>query len=418
MIRRTRVSGDPTPRVVNAEVKMYNKSDGKPLPSYRQTGLAPPRFFSYISDEKGGIRGAFKECFHNVFWCVDKQGSFRDTSAPGDTIYENTKWDTTAFYTGWMKYTSPLEFAPSEAEIEAFNGRAYQAIEPGIQLAMDMPTFLAELGGLKDLFNIASLGEMGKFWRNAQNFVRENKKLLVRDHRITESLAGDYLNYQFGWKPTFADAKALYKTITTMHDQLAKLIRKQGQVLTSHYSETVTLGGETRYEVDKWKDRLEYFIAPYKLKLTATMKYTYSVDNLKDMDRQVLTFLAYLDALGFNNPLRTIWERIPFSFILDWFIPVGEFLEQFSMKWIDTTVNIMDYMVSYSTTTEDVKVTTSFRRYSGGATWEVNTMKYRLYCRRRMIPNTDTLGLRVNSRFGSKQLCLSGALATTFFGRR
>lgn len=41
-------------------------------------------------------------------------------------------------------------------------------------------------------------------------------------------------------------------------------------------------------------------------------------------------FIATLSALGFTDPLSVAWELVPFSFVVDWFIPVNEFLHQFS----------------------------------------------------------------------------------------
>jgi len=37
--------------------------------------------------------------------------------------------------------------------------------------------------------------------------------------------------------------------------------------------------------------------------------------------------LASLNQLGFLNPLTVIWELVPFSFVVDWVIPIGNFLD-------------------------------------------------------------------------------------------
>lgn len=37
--------------------------------------------------------------------------------------------------------------------------------------------------------------------------------------------------------------------------------------------------------------------------------------------------LVALDALGLYNPLTVAWEKVPFSFVVDWFLPVGAFFE-------------------------------------------------------------------------------------------
>jgi hypothetical protein len=40
--------------------------------------------------------------------------------------------------------------------------------------------------------------------------------------------------------------------------------------------------------------------------------------------------LALASQLGVVNPASIAWELIPFSFIVDWFLNVGDFLNQFS----------------------------------------------------------------------------------------
>lgn len=37
------------------------------------------------------------------------------------------------------------------------------------------------------------------------------------------------------------------------------------------------------------------------------------------------------DSLGLTDPLGIIWEGIPFSFVLDWFLPVGNYLDRLSL---------------------------------------------------------------------------------------
>jgi hypothetical protein len=36
--------------------------------------------------------------------------------------------------------------------------------------------------------------------------------------------------------------------------------------------------------------------------------------------------LATFASLGLTNPLELIWERIPYSFVVDWFLPIGGWL--------------------------------------------------------------------------------------------
>jgi hypothetical protein len=36
---------------------------------------------------------------------------------------------------------------------------------------------------------------------------------------------------------------------------------------------------------------------------------------------------AFLAQTGFTNPLNLVWEVLPYSFVVDWFLPVGAYLE-------------------------------------------------------------------------------------------
>lgn len=38
---------------------------------------------------------------------------------------------------------------------------------------------------------------------------------------------------------------------------------------------------------------------------------------------------ALLSSLGLANPAEILWERVPYSFVVDWFLPVGEWLSAF-----------------------------------------------------------------------------------------
>lgn len=55
-----------------------------------------------------------------------------------------------------------------------------------------------------------------------------------------------------------------------------------------------------------------------------------------DMSFQLPGSIA-LDWLGFHPDLATAWDLIPFSFVVDYLIPIGDFLEQFrSGGWVKT----------------------------------------------------------------------------------
>lgn len=62
--------------------------------------------------------------------------------------------------------------------------------------------------------------------------------------------------------------------------------------------------------------------------------------------------LALANQLGFVNPATIVWELIPFSFLVDWFIPVGDFLSQ-STDWVG--MELVDKRVARKRTVSGVE---------------------------------------------------------------
>jgi hypothetical protein len=55
------------------------------------------------------------------------------------------------------------------------------------------------------------------------------------------------------------------------------------------------------------------------------MKFRYDVSEFSDLD---LELRAWGEAMGLLDPLSIVWNAIPFSFVLDWFSNIGEWVEQ------------------------------------------------------------------------------------------
>jgi hypothetical protein len=99
------------------------------------------------------------------------------------------------------------------------------------------------------------------------------------------------------------------------------------------------------------------------------MKYTYELTdslgnriNLHDTD--LLKMGAWLDSLGINMNPEIIWDLIPFSFVVDWFIKVGDWLEGFKVNHLNSSVTILD--MCYSIKTQVTSDYLTLRRVSGG----------------------------------------------------
>lgn len=68
---------------------------------------------------------------------------------------------------------------------------------------------------------------------------------------------------------------------------------------------------------------------------------------------------------GITNPLATAWEALPFSFVVDWFVPVGDFINSLGATG---GLKFKDYSLT-STINWSGKITATYR-YSTWDSWE------------------------------------------------
>jgi hypothetical protein len=128
-----------------------------------------------------------------------------------------------------------------------------------------------------------------------------------QESRYHDFLAKTWLEYNYGWKPLLKDvydqAEALADTAVATNYEVRVA---RGRAKTSRYSEVTVPGGqiETRYQIQstKWFEfNVHYRVPPGAVNPMV--------------------------AFGMTNPLLVAWELVPFSFVADWFLPIGTAIE-------------------------------------------------------------------------------------------
>lgn len=119
-----------------------------------------------------------------------------------------------------------------------------------------------------------------------------------------------WLELQYGWKPLLSDC---YGAVAAFRDNLE-----------NNGPPECTVKALVREELTDYREMTEnidalYFLVEKEMKLEH--KGFIRLDFTQDMGP-----LGSLSQLGITNPLELAWELLPWSFVADWFVPIGDFL--------------------------------------------------------------------------------------------
>jgi hypothetical protein len=76
--------------------------------------------------------------------------------------------------------------------------------------------------------------------------------------------------------------------------------------------------------------------------------------------------LGLIDALGLSFNPKHVWDAIPWSFVIDWVVKVGDFLDQFKRGALDPVLDVLDYSWSISRERE-IDLAVQLKRYREGS---------------------------------------------------
>lgn len=136
-------------------------------------------------------------------------------------------------------------------------------------------------------------------WSGVAKALKVRRKDFTKRHTVSER----WLEYQYGWKPLMND-------IYDAHELIQKGFREKTQWACS----VRNLKDSHTHRVDYGGGSTDETVSSAKF----SMKVFYSVSD---------STLSKLGQMGLINPLSVAWEVVPFSFVVDWFLPVGNFLE-------------------------------------------------------------------------------------------
>jgi len=135
--------------------------------------------------------------------------------------------------------------------------------------------------------------------------------------KFSKDLGNNWLALQYGWKPLLADAHGAAEHLAKNSASRPLFLRVRKTVKVSlpevRTSSTLVDGGGTYIGPLDWT---------FSDRTTASMcKLEFVVTN---------DFIRQGRELGLTDPLTLAWELLPWSFVYDWFLPVGDFLQRLS----------------------------------------------------------------------------------------
>lgn len=128
----------------------------------------------------------------------------------------------------------------------------------------------------------------------------------------SKAIARGWLELQYGWQPLLSDIYGASKA-------LQKSFIKREYVLVHARSKLVDVHSEA-VKPDAWTMDVYSYDKFCEVSISLKMMRESSV-------------LSAANALGLTNPAAVAWELTPFSFVFDWAVPIGNFLNQFDASF-------------------------------------------------------------------------------------
>lgn len=195
----------------------------------------------------------------------------------------------------------------NEANTKSLLNLADQKVNLGENLATLSQTMRLMSNPLETLIKgLRTVGKKGEF----REFLRLSANDIRRNGGTTSKAAEEYLKYVYGWKPLMQDIHGLVE-MAKSESKNPLLIHSMGRSVIDPYL------------VHKYHN-------PSNLNKT-------ELGPLTGFDRVTTSIWARIDPnysgtralnqLGLLNPASLAWELVPWSFVIDWVLPIGSVLQ-------------------------------------------------------------------------------------------
>lgn len=419
---------------VTGDLKMYYWEDGAPRAPFVSTGLSPHviRHFSVqkvsVSTPNFKLIKKADRPFHPFSYkrisASEDEGILDGKAAPGYTntlvgylraSLGQTPNSYVASYSGTLNdrgsSNAALQRTLMKSKAMSVNlGQAYAERKQTVNLMMSSVNRLIALalalkkgdvkkarnlvGQFKDAKSVSILDRTGtRVVAKRLTRVRKSPKREV----TPETFANLWLEFQYGWKPFLSD---IYGSCELIADTYYR--KKPMQVSTQ-----IPFSFKQAAELEDYTN------------LEGSTFYSYRTLAEEGRSRVVLQFREeddvnrFLTRTGIANPALLAWELLPYSFVLDWFVPVGAYLNA-----LDATVGL-NFIRGATTVSGTRSVESTWKRIgtAGHATMSGSKLRITTKVKNRSVYTTVPSPPRpqFNPQLGATRLTSALSLLTQIF---
>lgn len=206
--------------------------------------------------------------------------------------------DCSAFGQGILSWSANDELALQGKLIEKIRGHNFNLAVSAAEGREAVSLLVNAAGSLSKSVRNLRKGDVGgalrALGRSPSGVVKHRKPLNDKD------ISSTWLSIQYGWVPLLSDVFESFKAYEAL--------------TASARINTIRV----RHTVDK---KYNSSTSPGNWSCQGNSKYS---KTLKAVLRENISTAR---SLGLTNPAAVVWEKIPFSFVADWFIPIGDYVE-------------------------------------------------------------------------------------------
>lgn len=233
------------------------------------------------------------------------------------------------------------------------------AISPDTCGAFPYPTFGGDIGSLpssiagnvtrKCLDSILTQVPEEVSIANFLLELRDVKSLLPRIEGLIKTIPNLFLWWEFSANPTISDIKKLLTVVATVRKRLEHLRRINRRPITLTYTDRnvwnydeddLPISHPTVADYGSFQDAMvdsRSYVRWVQADVVCRVRVYYDLD-LNGSDAFLNAMCA---ALGLLDPVKIVWNAIPFSFIVDWLVNLDGFFDAVDIDPFEGTIQIL-----------------------------------------------------------------------------